>query len=647
MFIKRIVLTNFLRYRGVHELLLEPKVYGIGAELDGDRERSNWVGKTSLLEAIDFALHGRHRWPLEDDWITRGESEGGVLLEHDTGLEVERTRRRGKSTQLAVRLGAGKASGDAAQALLTERLGLSKQDFLATSFFMQKQMARFIVAKPSQRMEIVGEWFELDPLERAEDNVRRSLNALATREEQTAQRFEMGRQTFDELLARLGLATVAPDELLATIDRWIETAREARARAKARAAEIEEQRHARTMWDRDVYAAGDHARLLADASAARAELQKVTASSSPAAYERLRKQVDETQHEVRKANDAVKTKRSLAVGTFDGHCPVGEMQCPVTDKLNAQRARGRELAKQAEDDLVAAALAATAAGAALSRIETQRREAQALEGRAQALEEQAARHAEAARRVKAGSPPVVPADESEVVQRLTDAEVRLRDLEQARGTVAKLLVQQQGLAVERVEVGAQVATTREGVLVLKTARRRIAEQALEEINGGANRLLVATGIPLTVRARWERETSTLATACDACGSPFPSSQRVKACERCHTQRGPKLEQKLEVELSDRSGAAEDLAGIAFQLSAGAWLRARRGSAWSVACIDEPFGSLDASNRRALVTHLLTMLRSEYGFTQAFVIAHEGELVDVMPGRIRVIGAGRDSRVVVE
>ena len=65
--------------------------------------------------------------------------------------------------------------------------------------------------------------------------------------------------------------------------------------------------------------------------------------------------------------------------------------------------------------------------------------------------------------------------------------------------------------------------------------------------------------------------------------------------------------RLDIELSDRSGAAEDLAGAAFQLSASAWLRSERNSAWSVALLDEPFSQLDAGNRRAFATHLAAML----------------------------------------
>jgi DNA repair exonuclease SbcCD ATPase subunit len=113
---------------------------------------------------------------------------------------------------------------------------------------------------------------------------------------------------------------------------------------------------------------------------------------------------------------------------------------------------------------------------------------------------------------------------------------------------------------------------------------------------------------------------------------------VKQCGRCGTERGPLLVNKLYLVLSDRSGAAEDLAGAAIQLAASAWLRRERASGWGSALIDEPFGALDASNRRAFAVHLTVMLR-RYGFEQSFIVSHSADTVGMLPGRIVVDNVG--------
>jgi DNA repair exonuclease SbcCD ATPase subunit len=169
--------------------------------------------------------------------------------------------------------------------------------------------------------------------------------------------------------------------------------------------------------------------------------------------------------------------------------------------------------------------------------------------------------------------------------------------------------------------------------------KRVAESALKSIEDGANAMLRECGIDLSVEVQWSREGGGLARSCDACGHPFGTSAKVKRCERCGADRGPLLVNKLELVLSDRSGAAEDLAGASIQLSASAWLREDRGSAWSVALVDEPYGALDASNRKAFSTHIASMLAGRYGFVQAFVVSHSPDTVTQLPGRIEILNDG--------
>jgi hypothetical protein len=107
LWIERITLRNWFRYRGEHVLDLGPTVYGVTAAAEGDPERSNWLGKSSLMNAVAFALYG---WLPEyvrgaDDWITRGEEVGGVVVSLSDGSVVRRGKKRGKSVQLEVQVG--------------------------------------------------------------------------------------------------------------------------------------------------------------------------------------------------------------------------------------------------------------------------------------------------------------------------------------------------------------------------------------------------------------------------------------------------------------------------------------------------------------------------------------------------------------
>jgi len=208
-----------------------------------------------------------------------------------------------------------------------------------------------------------------------------------------------------------------------------------------------------------------------------------------------------------------------------------------------------------------------------------------------------------------------------------------------RATEAGERARKLDLDVEDLQV--RMGVKREALVVFGKlgAQKRVAESALKSIEDGANAMLRECGIDLSVEVQWSREGGGLARSCDACGHPFGTSAKVKQCERCGADRGPLLVNKLELVLSDRSGAAEDLVGASIQLSASAWLREDRGSAWSVALVDEPYGALDASNRKAFSTHLASMLAGRYGFVQAFVVSHSPDTVTQLPGRIEILNDG--------
>jgi hypothetical protein len=166
----------------------------------------------------------------------------------------------------------------------------------------------------------------------------------------------------------------------------------------------------------------------------------------------------------------------------------------------------------------------------------------------------------------------------------------------------------------------------------------VAEEALGQIEERANDVLAECGVDLRLEVRWARTGKGLARACDACGHPFPASARVKACERCGAERGPLDVNELTVEMSRRSGALEDLGGIALQLAAADWLRAERESPWRVAVLDEPVASLDRAHRRMFGAHLAAVLRRSA--SQSLVIAHDASVLDSLPGRIQITSDGR-------
>jgi DNA repair exonuclease SbcCD ATPase subunit len=638
--IQKIHLWNFGCYRGnEHCLMLEPKAYGVSARVEGDDERSNWVGKSTLLRAIVWCLYGtRDRDTTQfDDDVGTDDRDGGkpadrfgvrmVLGGADKELVVERNKRRGQPEKLRVHVGREEnwVLGAEAQKLIVERVGLSERDFCWTAYFEQKKIARFLQAKPAERLELAAEWFRFEKLQEAEDQLRR----------------ELARESAALDLLRTRITTA-----IGELDRLEQTG--APGEDAVRAAELDLER-VETERERVIVAGAsvrDLRRYVEVVRLGQDINQKLEAYDTDALRQRalgLRQQVQELAGEERVAYRDLQQKRELVSGQFDGKCPVSGCGCPIAQQINDDLDQNIQLRLKAEDVYAKVRDRREKLRIEYETVETDLREIERLVMTLGSLREEARRLKGTAKlAAESQDTKVVPGPEldQEVAaarQRLVEART---SAELTRMTVLKIQTLETAVRdlTRDVEAGERrIATLREAIAVFgrNGAQRVIAEGALQQIQEGANRMLSLCGIDLSMRVRWGREGRGLAQVCDACGTTFPKSERVRRCDRCGADRGPAVQHRLDLEPSNRSGGADDLCGIAFQLAAARWLREDRCCGWSTILVDEPFGALDLSNRRALATHLATALAAE-GFGQAIVIAHNTAVVDSLPGRIEVV-----------
>lgn len=631
MRIAQLRLSNWLCFKGEHEIELGPKVYAVVARLNSDADRSNYLGKSSLLEAVDFALYGRHRKRTEDEWITDGEKVGEVELVLDDGTRIVRSRARGKRTSLFFNTA---AMQEEAQHKINAMLGLTSEDFLATCYFQQRQMARLVLAKPDERMGIISGWLRLGPLEQCEDKVRTEVKLRVDRLAQLSG----FRQALEE---RMKSAELSVGDMVVLEDHTSQRRSQvgelqddiavnlATIAAKAKVEDFERLCAEGIRLKEELAIKGDAEKLTAEA-----DVTVKTHAESSAMRADLHRQLQE--------------RRSLARGKFDGHCPVMQAECPAKEQVQKACRANQGLLEDAEK---AYAVALEHEQFAAQVANKARAKAQEVERLAIKLDQMRSHAARMLPEVEQAREMGEPQDQHVLRQRLDAAQERLQaavlehdvarraqaDLDDVKGKLEAI-----GAEVTRYQ--AELAVYREALVIFgkQGAQRRVAEGALADIEEGANDMLRGCGTDLSVEVRWSREGTGWAKACDACGHPFPSSVKVKECTRCGAARGPLLVNKLDLALSNRSGAAEDLVGAALQLSASAWLRRERGSSWSLAMLDEPFGQCDRTLRRAFGAHITSMLSRNYGFSQALVVAHSPDVLDALPGRIEIVSDGKYS-----
>lgn len=634
MRIARLRLSNWMCYSDV-DLELEAKPYAVTARRGNDAERSNWLGKSSLFEAVRFALFGVHRFRTDDEWITRGEPAGYVEITFDNGVVVKRSKTRGKSTQLFVRSGERDGKGltkDEAQRAIEETItGLGLRDFEATCYFEQRKMARLILTDPSDRTKIITAWLRLEPLREGEALLSRELKGVLESIDAERRNIDISNavrkralgdaESADALAASRG--TLEADERAAEKEKRVATEAYAKGRERAKVLEDAER----------------HAKVIVEGRDLKRRIQDIDEEALGAEMVSISRKYDEANARVEVAKEDVGRRKIVASGSFDGQCPVIPMDCPAKKKINEAREVARSAYEKARTELLVATDEATEVAEERGRISVKVAEASRLKDRLAALREREKElrpAAEAAKEEIDLHALKVAVDKAN--DRLGDLRVSLRYLDD-RVNQARSAEEASAASVKTIELlEAKAATLREALIIFGRhgAQRRLAEGVLAEIEAGANAALADSGIDLRISLLWSREGQGFADACETCGHPFPASTKVKECTRCGEPRGAKIINRLEIDLSDRSGAAEDLAGGALQLAASAWLRADRRSAWNVALIDEPFGALDPAHRRTFGAHLAAMLSGRYGFEQAFVIAHHTSALDALPGRIEIV-----------
>jgi len=157
----KLELSNFLSYRQPTALDFRGlKVACIAGE--------NGAGKSSLLDAITWALFGKARARSDDDLISSGEDEAEVrftfALEGNV-YRVIRQRRRAKGGLLELQVQVGdnrwKALTGArkreTQEQIERLLRMRYETFINASFLLQGRADEFTVKRPGERKEVLGE----------------------------------------------------------------------------------------------------------------------------------------------------------------------------------------------------------------------------------------------------------------------------------------------------------------------------------------------------------------------------------------------------------------------------------------------------------------------------------------------------------
>ncbi len=364
MIIEHLTIENWLAFAGRFDLELPTGAVAVVGRYDDDPQRSNWSGKTALLEAIEWCLFGVHRKRYDDEVIFAGAGFVRVTLEiagtvwvngkaRSGTIVVERMRKLGKPTRLSIVAGGERWEKKAAQIKIEEILGFDGTDYRATVCFAQGD-TEAIVEKPSgERRKIVGAWLELDAWLRVASRARVKVRGLADKH----------RDLRVELEAHRKLIAAADSEELADD---VDTAKVMEAEAQA---ELN-----RVNLRLEAVATMEIARLdrikLEEVSTEGKVLKTELTGATVAGLESGREELADLQARAAVTSKELSSASDLVGGSFDGTCPVTCEECPVHEDVRSNRGAAvsrRERARSANQDATNAA-ATNAALSATSRV---------------------------------------------------------------------------------------------------------------------------------------------------------------------------------------------------------------------------------------------------------------------------------------
>ncbi|TXH13711.1 MAG: hypothetical protein E6R03_10785 [Hyphomicrobiaceae bacterium] len=654
MFVESVRLINYGPFAGDNVIHLKPTVYAITAKDVDNPKRSNWLGKTTFLEAIPFALYGVHS--KASSLISHGMTEGGVIVTLSNGAKIKRILNKSKTTLTYSKI--HDFTGKEAQERIVKDLGLDRADFFASCFVQQKQLSRLVLCQPSERFAIVASWLSLERLQQCEQAALEDSRRNEARTLGEDMSISNDLNTINSIGAMFNVKFGNSADTLNTLQ-LLKSDMETRLsieknRLESLASDLSEQavNLEKLAEDRGSLKSAEDKLLsaLAHIESAENEFEK----SFELKYEHISRVIVDTREQISVAQNLIEDYRLESAiqipRGFQGDCPITSNECPAKNEVKNFILNAKARSNQLQENIATASKEKDFLEYKLESAMMIRRRHEIFSTNAVALREEIA-----SLRVKIENNPAsayASEDRSDIgalrgeydstVHNIATLQSKLDNLVKMIGQV-EILCQSIKGARERLHSfrkKADVARYAALAFGKQGAQRIVAERALEYMESRANAFLQDADIPLSIQVKWTTELDSLSSQCYSCGRDFPKG-KIMECPSCGKERRNKVSDKLTFDLSDRSGAAEDLAGIAFQIAASQYLKDQRGSMFGSLMLDEPFGHLDEHNRNSLVTRFLNVI-SLAGFEQSFIVAHHNNISESMPGKIEISAKNRVS-----
>lgn len=673
MIIYSVKLFNFMGFHGEHyRKFYDKAVIGIIGEYKGNAEHSNQSGKTTIIEAITYALFGLSRAAKELELIHYGEDMMWVevVLINDDGKKF--TIKRGRDVKnngiLEVDFQDKKTEG---QESICKLLGFDKKEFQLTTFFKQSDINQFMDLGSSEQKNHIIKWFNIEHWSKLEKATKEDLSGLNTELKTLKIKHDQLKETFDN--------DVDLEIEKKALELQLTESQEALQKRRDKLKKLDEQ----------------DAMSPADLKRNKVELGRLKDKQSELynkkeAIEKTQGLIDKAKGRILELNSEnaklevkshdmqsiVKKKTELAgerkllqakmkayENKTGGICPIINESC---DRINFTKADYQKF----EADLTANTDGVNKCDRLIDRLNTIQENNETLKDTQDNISiwqeklKNSGKLDSEITEVKAEIKKIVDAIESynpeldsqkaEVRGKIDYFSDKVNDLNKEIGRVeqkieseAKNKAEVKSLAKQLKLIGLKAADL--NYLAMMFGKNGIPSQEIEngfqEVEDDANHILGAMQTGMEIIFRPTRELDAKEPSCLVCNHIYEKGFRGGNCPECQEPRRNKTKDELNFQVTTAdnaysfhmdSGGGKSLLATAIRMAL-TQLKRRMGKCnLNVVFLDEPDSSLDNHNAKSfikLITHVLT---KEMGIQQVFWVSHNKDIQGSVPHVLKVI-----------
>jgi DNA repair exonuclease SbcCD ATPase subunit len=664
MYIKSLSFKNFMRIKSATLDMQDKDIIGIIGKYDHDDKRSNYVGKSSILEAIRYAITGKSRASKTQQLIHFGQDVMEIVLVLVSDDNEEFTIRRGCDVNgksvLEVGWGDKKREG---QELINDILGIDDKDFDLTFFFKQSEISQFMNLGSAEKKKMVMKWQKndhwIDKEKAAIEDVKKLKDSIKV-DEITLRNLELNLGDENTLQDQYGRTRVLISDCEAKLDNL-----------KKELKQLNKNNTTKEAYDKAVIeykklsrekpVVIDRLKKIADAKKRLDDVMADYSEEDILAKRDLYKQTVKEKSDLEAERNVLTKKLEKLTKHNSGMCPIIEEPCDrikLTDEQLASMAQAIDgiskkivKTKQAENSILAGISVQEekkAEIAKLNAIVSNEKEVKSQYKHFSSLDEELSK--------------IIKSYDIEAEEKIEDInlniEIENKNLSKLNSELSVIKHKIDEIEKNRnniEEIRTKISSRSEVLSDLQYVAFMFGkngipsleiENSFQEVEDEINFILSHIDKNITVEFKPDRELQSWEELCLSCGWKYPKGTKDHRCKVCSTPRSKKKKDELQLNVVQGhnemsfdmcSGGLQTLVSLSVRIALTMMLKRQNNTKLNVLFLDEIDSALDEANKESIKSIVSTILVDKLGFRQVFWISHDKTISNSVPYTLLVKG----------